>query len=74
VLHDAIVACDARQSLEPQRRLIPATNRIVGTPGVAACRGYYGGPVREPLLPLGEAQKKEVEALLASLAPAAATA
>jgi len=74
-LYDAIVARDARKSLELQRRLIPATNRIVGAMGVAGVkyamdrRGYYGGPVRGPLLPLVEAQKKEVEFLMAALAP-----
>jgi 4-hydroxy-2-oxoglutarate aldolase len=74
-LYDAIVARDARKSLELQRRLIPATNRIVGAMGVAGVkyamdrRGYYGGPVRGPLLPLVEAQKKEVEVLMAALAP-----
>jgi 4-hydroxy-2-oxoglutarate aldolase len=74
-LYDAIVARDAQKSLELQRRLIPATNRIVGAMGVAGVkyamdrRGYYGGPVRGPLLPLGEAQKKEVEVLMAALAP-----
>jgi 4-hydroxy-2-oxoglutarate aldolase len=72
-LYDAIVARDAQKSLELQRRLIPATNRIVGATGVAGVkyamdlRGYYGGPVRGPLLPLGEAQKKEIDALMASI-------
>jgi 4-hydroxy-2-oxoglutarate aldolase len=74
-LFDAIVARDAQKALELQRRLIPPTNRIVGAMGVAGVkyamdrRGYYGGPVRAPLLPLGEAQKKEVENLMAALAP-----
>jgi 4-hydroxy-2-oxoglutarate aldolase len=74
-LYDAIIARDVQKSLELQRRLIPATNRIVGAMGVAGVkyamdrRGYYGGPVRGPLLPLGEAQKKEVETLVVALAP-----
>jgi len=78
-LYDAIVARDAQKSLELQRRLIPATNRIVGALGIAGVkyamdrRGYYGGPVRGPLLPLGEAQKKEVEVLMAALAPSTVT-
>ena len=76
-LYDAIVARDAQKSLELQRRLIAPTSRIVGGMGVAGVkyamdrRGYYGGPVRGPLLPLGEAQKKEVEVLMASLVPSA---
>ncbi len=78
-LYDAIVARDARKSLELQRRLIPPTNRIVGAMGIAGVkyamdrRGYYGGPVRGPLLPLGEAHKKEVENLMAALAPSTVT-
>jgi 4-hydroxy-2-oxoglutarate aldolase len=78
-LYDAIVARDAQKSLELQRRLIPATNRIVGAMGVAGAkyamdrRGYYGGPVREPLLPLSEAHKREVEVLMAALAPSTVT-
>lgn len=79
-LYDAIVAGDALKSLEIQRRLIPPTQRIVGTMGIAGVkyamdrRGYYGGPVRGPLLPLNEAHKKEVETLMAALAPSAAIA
>ncbi|HEV7968381.1 MAG TPA: dihydrodipicolinate synthase family protein [Candidatus Acidoferrales bacterium] len=78
-LYDAIVARDAQKSLELQRRLIPATNRIVGAMGIAGVkyatdrRGYYGGPVRGPLLPLDESRKAEVEVLMASLAPMTAT-
>ena len=76
-LYDAIVAGDAQKSLALQRRLIQPTNRIVSAMGVAGVkyamdrRGYYGGPVRGPLLPLDEAQKKEVESLVAALAPSA---
>jgi 4-hydroxy-2-oxoglutarate aldolase len=80
VLYDSIVSGDARQSLEWQRRLSPASKAIVGAMGIAGvkyamdCRGYYGGLVRPPLPSLGEAQKKKVEELVAALAPAAATA
>jgi len=75
-LYDAIMARDTQKSLELQRRLIAPTARIVGGMGVAGVkcamdrRGYYGGPVRAPLLPLGEAQKKDVDVMMASLAPA----
>jgi 4-hydroxy-2-oxoglutarate aldolase len=74
-LYNAIVARDAKAALELQRRLIPPTTRIVGAMGIAGVkyamdrRGYYGGPVREPLLPLIDAQKKEVDSLMAALAP-----
>ncbi len=79
-LDHAIVAGDALKSLEIQRRLIPPTQRIVGAMGISGVkyamdlRGYYGGPVRGPLMPLSEAHKKEVETLMASLEPSAATA
>jgi 4-hydroxy-2-oxoglutarate aldolase len=29
--------------------------------------GYYGGPPRPPLLPLGEAAKAEIDAMLSNL-------
>jgi dihydrodipicolinate synthase/N-acetylneuraminate lyase len=79
-LYDAIVAGDALKSLELQRRLIPPTQRIVGAMGISGVkyamdrRGYYGGPVRGPLLPLSEAHKKDVEILMAALAPSAVSA
>ena len=79
-LYDAIVVGDSQKALELQRRVIPATNRIVGAMGVAGVkyamdrRGYYGGPVRGPLLPLSEEHKKEVESLVAALAPSTVTA
>jgi 4-hydroxy-2-oxoglutarate aldolase len=34
--------------------------------------GYFGGPPRPPLLPVSEAGRREIDAMLASLAPAAA--
>ncbi len=74
-LYDAIVAGDKLKSLELQRRLIQPTVRIVGTMGISGVkyamdrRGYYGGPVRAPLLPLGEAHKKEVDTMMAEFAP-----
>jgi 4-hydroxy-2-oxoglutarate aldolase len=79
-LYDAVASGNARQSLELQRRILPASNKIVGAMGIAGvkyamdCRGFYGGLVRLPLPSLGESQRKEVEALVAALAPAAATA
>jgi 4-hydroxy-2-oxoglutarate aldolase len=79
-LYDAIVADDALKSLEIQRRLIAPTQRIVGAMGIAGVkyamdrRGYYGGPVRGPLLSLSEAHKQDVETLMAALAPSTVTA
>ncbi len=74
-LYDAIVSRDADKALELQRRLISPTSRIVGAMGVAGVkyamdrRGYYGGPVRSPLLPLSDAHRKEIEVTMANLAP-----
>jgi 4-hydroxy-tetrahydrodipicolinate synthase len=79
-LYDAIAEGSARKALELQRRVLPASARIVGAMGISGIkyamdrRRYSGGPVRAPLLPLGEAQKREVESLVAALAPATATA
>src|ERR1017187_6024440 len=79
-LYGAITARDADRSLRLQRAILQATNRIVGAMGIAGVkyamdqRGYYGGPVRRPLPSLVESQKREVECLVAALAPAAVTA
>jgi 4-hydroxy-2-oxoglutarate aldolase len=79
-LYDAITAKDDARALELQRRLIPASRKIVADMGIAGikyamdCRGYYGGPVRRPLLPLAETQKREVESLLCAFAPAGVNA
>jgi 4-hydroxy-2-oxoglutarate aldolase len=56
-----------------QERIIKAAHRIVGELGIPAIKhamdfnGYYGGPVRLPLLPLTANMKKEVEQLLADI-------
>jgi 4-hydroxy-2-oxoglutarate aldolase len=79
-LYAAVAASDSAKALELQRRVMPASKKVVGGLGISGvkyamdCRGYYGGPARRPLLPLDEAQKKEVEALVAGVAPATAVA
>jgi 4-hydroxy-2-oxoglutarate aldolase len=79
-LDEAITAGDAHKALELQRLLIPPTRRIVAAMGVAGVkyamdkRGYYGGPVREPLQPLSPELKKEVDTLLAAFVPSAVSA
>jgi 4-hydroxy-2-oxoglutarate aldolase len=61
---------DASQS---QMKLIPLNKAIMETYGLPALkyamelRGYYGGPVRRPLLPLPEEAKPEIEALVKAL-------
>jgi len=60
-----------------QHRLLPAAQKIVAELGIAGikhamdCTGYYGGPPRPPLLPLTEAQRRDVEAVLAGVTSAA---
>ena len=77
-IYIAAAAGDSAKALELQRRVIQPTQRIVGAKGISGvkyamdCRGYYGGPARRPLLPLQEAEKKDVESLLAAFAPAVA--
>jgi len=77
-LYTAVTAGDGAKALELQRRVIPASQRVVGARGISGvkyamdCRGYYGGPARRPLLPLQETEKKDVESLLAAFAPAVA--
>jgi len=59
-----------------QHRLMPASKRIVGEFGIPGtkfamdCRGFRGGDPRPPLLPLTDAQKREVESILAPLTAA----
>jgi 4-hydroxy-2-oxoglutarate aldolase len=56
-----------------QDRIAKAAQRIVGELGIPALKyaldfnGYFGGPVRLPLLPLTADTKEEVEKLLASI-------
>src|SRR6202790_5584185 len=75
-IYAAAAAGDGAKALELQRRVILPTQKIVGAKGISGvkyamdCRGYYGGPARRPLLPLQEAEKKDVESLLAAFAPA----
>jgi 4-hydroxy-2-oxoglutarate aldolase len=58
---------------EKQLRITEAARRAVADLGIAAVKyamdlnGYYGGPVRLPLLPLDAEQKAEVERLMADI-------
>jgi len=64
---------DKALAQEKQQRVAAAASRIVGEmsiPGVKYAmdlNGYYGGPVRLPLLPLNAELKKEVEQLMADI-------
>ena len=58
----------AQHLLAPAKMLGPQ----YGIPGLKYALdrlGYYGGPPRPPLLPLSEAAKTEIDAMLAGLAP-----
>ncbi len=77
-LHSAFAADKISSARELNRRILPASKKLVrqlGIAGVKAAmdyRGYYGGPVRGPLLPLSAAQKREAEAVVNSLVATAA--
>lgn len=76
-LYEVSRAGDAAHARALQHRLLlPAVKFVaeLGIPGLKYAMdraGYYGGPARRPFLPLTDAQKREVEALLAAVAPAA---
>jgi 4-hydroxy-2-oxoglutarate aldolase len=61
---------DKQLALEKQQRVAAAASRIVGELSIPAVKyamdlnGYYGGPVRLPLLPLNAELKAEVETLM----------
>lgn len=77
-LHSAFATEQISTARELNRRILPASKKLVrqlGIAGVKAAmdyRGYYGGPVRGPLLPLSAAQQREVEAVVNSLVATAA--
>jgi dihydrodipicolinate synthase/N-acetylneuraminate lyase len=64
---------DKQLALEKQQKVATAAQRIVGDlsiPGVKYAmdlNGYYGGPVRLPLLPLNAEGRAEVERLMADI-------
>jgi 4-hydroxy-2-oxoglutarate aldolase len=77
-LHRAVASDKIASAKDLNRRILPASKKIVrqfGIPGVKCAmdyRGYYGGPVRGPLMPLNAAQKREVETMVNSLVATAA--
>ncbi len=77
-LYRAAVDGPSAKARELHRRLAPAAKKIVSALGIAGVkyamdrRGYYGGPVRSPLLPLNDAQKRTAETVMDSLVAAAA--
>jgi len=77
-LHRAVASDQTANARDLNRRILPASKKIVRQLGIAGVkwamdyRGYYGGPVRGPLAPLNSAQKHEVEAMVNSLVATAA--
>jgi 4-hydroxy-2-oxoglutarate aldolase len=61
------------RAYELQKNIIPLNNAIIQRHGIAGTkyamdlRGFYGGIPREPLLPLGEEGKSEMETILKKL-------
>jgi 4-hydroxy-2-oxoglutarate aldolase len=77
-LFDGASAGDADRARALQHRLLDGGTIIVGRFGVAGVKyaldqlGYSGGLPRPPLLPLSEAQRKEVERILEAVTDQAA--
>jgi len=71
--YEASRAGDAARAVATQKKLVSAASLfgpkygIAGLKYVMDCVGYYGGPPRPPLLPVDEAAKKELDAMLASV-------
>jgi 4-hydroxy-2-oxoglutarate aldolase len=72
-MYDAVQSGDMRKARELETHLLPASKIIVaqnGIPGVKYAMdlvGYRGGSPREPLLPVGDAQKAAIRELIAKL-------
>ncbi len=77
-LYEAARSGSPERARALQHRLVPPTLKFVAELGIAGvkyamdCVGYFGGQPRRPLLPLSDAQKREVEAALAVVLQASA--
>jgi 4-hydroxy-2-oxoglutarate aldolase len=77
-LYEAAGSGDAARARTLQQRALRPTLKFVAELGIPGLKyamdrvGYYGGPARAPFLPLTDAQKREVDEVLAAVAPAAA--
>ncbi len=78
-LYEASRAGHTEKGATLQDRLLVPTQKLVaelGIPGIKYamdCLGYHGGPARRPLLPLTDAQKRDVEAVLTAVAAVSAS-
>lgn len=78
-LYEAARAGRVERAQALQQSLGPASALVsrLGIPGLKYALdrlGYYGGPPRAPLLPVSEAEKQEIDAVLAGLAEARSAA
>ncbi len=75
-LYELAVAGKLAEGRSLQDKLLPASKTVVSKHGVAGAKyaldrlGYYGGPVREPLRPLSDAAKQEIDRVLAGVGTA----
>jgi len=73
-LYESTVVRDEGRAVALQRQLLAPALTIVskhGVPGVKYAMdqlGYFGGPPRRPLLPLDDAARRDVDAVLAAVA------
>jgi 4-hydroxy-2-oxoglutarate aldolase len=70
-LGDAARAKSIQEKLRAPSDILVSKNGIPGLKYALDCLGYVGGPPRPPLLPAGNAAKKEIEEAIAGLAIAA---
>ena len=74
-VYEASRAGDEARAIQLQNKLVAAGNLFGPKHGIAGlkytmdCLGYYGGPPRPPLLPVGEAARCEIDSMIASVAP-----
>lgn len=73
-IYEASHAGDSARASSLQKKLIAASEMFGTRYGIAGlkyaldCLGYFGGPPRPPLLPVNESEKREIDAMLASVA------
>ena len=72
-LHDDFLAGEWQKASALQRDIIPLNNAIIQKYGIAGTKyamdllGFYGGPPRNPILPLDTSGKKGIETILQRL-------
>jgi len=78
-LYDAVQAGAHERARAVQQQLLAPASILASKYGVAGLKyaldrlGYYGGPPRRPLLPADESARREIDAVLATVAAAAAS-